>query len=97
MQGGWQVGVHCNGDAGMDMVLNAYEYALSKCPRKDLRHRVEHSTLCWDDQFQKMKSLNLYPSFLIGHVYFYGQSFRDKLLGEKLANITDSVKTALKY
>jgi len=28
-----------------------------------------------------MKKLNLSPSFLIGHVYFYGGVFKDRILG----------------
>ena len=44
-----------------------------------------------------MKEIDVWPSFLIGHVYYYGDSFQDKLLGKKRADLVDSLKTALKY
>ena len=43
---GFQVGVHANGDAGIDMALNAFEYATKKHKKPFLRHRIEHSTVC---------------------------------------------------
>ncbi len=42
-----------------------------------------------------MKSLNVYPSFLIGHVYYYGHVFRDLALGAERGNLIDPMKTAL--
>lgn len=40
-----------------------------------------------------MKKLEVSPSFLIGHVYYYGQFFKDNILGERKI---DSTRTALK-
>jgi predicted amidohydrolase YtcJ len=34
--------VHAIGDQALDMILEAYEKALTRLPRKDHRHRVEH-------------------------------------------------------
>lgn len=42
-----------------------------------------------------MKQLGVSPSFLIGHVYYYGAAFRDKILGAKRANLIDPFKSAL--
>jgi predicted amidohydrolase YtcJ len=35
--GGWQVGVHANGDAGIDTTLAAFETVLREMPRSDHR------------------------------------------------------------
>ena len=43
-----------------------------------------------------MQELDVYPSFLIGHIYYYGEQFIN-LLGEDRAQLTDRVKTAIKY
>ena len=79
------------------MALNAFENAQKIAPRENMRHRIEHCTFTWEEQFQRMKQLSVYPSFLIGHIYYYGDSFRDKIVGEERANLTDSMATALKY
>lgn len=43
-----------------------------------------------------MYQLGVSPSFLIGHVYFYGVTFRDEILGIKRASQIDPVKSAYK-
>ena len=43
-----------------------------------------------------MKELDVYPSYLIGHVYYYGEKFVE-FLGQERADMTDRVKTAIKY
>ena len=92
---GWQVGIHANGDAGIDMALNAFGAAQAKNPKRGTRHRIEHSTVCHGDQLDKMKSLGVSPSFLIGHVYYYGGIFRDHIFGPRRANLIDPCRTAL--
>ena len=92
---GWQVGIHANGDAGIDMALDAFEFAQKQNPRRDMRHRVEHSTVCQPEHLERMKQLGVSPSFLIGHVYFYGAVFRDQILGAQRANLIDPCKSAL--
>lgn len=93
--GGWQVGIHANGDAGIDMALKAYEAAQQRNPQSDRRHRIEHSTVCHPEQLDAMKRLGVSPSFLIGHVYYYGAVFRDQIFGPARANLIDPCKTAL--
>lgn len=78
----WQVGVHANGDAAIDMVLDVFERVQKENPKPDIRHRIEHCTICHKEQLKRMKQLGVSPSFLIGHIYYYGHSFRDHILGE---------------
>jgi amidohydrolase family protein len=42
---GFQIGIHANGDVPIEMVLNAYEKALSAQAAQDPRWRIEHCTL----------------------------------------------------
>ncbi|WP_295436420.1 amidohydrolase [uncultured Thiodictyon sp.] len=93
--GGWQVGIHAVGDAGIDMALAAFEAAGQKSPKHHLRHRIEHCALCHPDQLDRMKRLGVSPTFLIGHVYFYGAVFRDTIFGEPRANLIDPCRSAL--
>jgi predicted amidohydrolase YtcJ len=52
---GWQMAFHVNGDVGLDIVLDAYEEALTNnnLMGTDHRWRVEHCGGCRGDQFQR--------------------------------------------
>jgi predicted amidohydrolase YtcJ len=93
---GWQVAVHANGDAAIDLVLECYGRALAANPRKDHRHRIEHCSIAWDEHFAKMAELGLTPSFLIGHVHYWGRAFRDRIFGLAKASRLDATASALK-
>jgi predicted amidohydrolase YtcJ len=43
-----------------------------------------------------MAALGLSPSFLIGHVHFWGKAFRDRILGPERADRLDPCRSALK-
>ena len=93
---GWQVLVHSNGDAAIDVTLDAYETVLKAKPGADHRHRVEHCTVLHDDQIIRLKALGLSPSFLIGHVHYWGRAFRDNILGPERADLLDRCASVLK-
>ena len=92
---GWHIGVHSNGDAAIDVTLDAYEKVLKASPRHDHRHRIEHCSVLHDDQIARMVELGLSPSFLIGHIRWWGTAFRDRILGEDRANRYDPCASAL--
>ncbi len=95
--GGWQVAVHANGDAAIDVTLDAYEKALKANPRADHRHRIEHCSIAWDEHYAKMAELKLTPSFLIGHVHYWGKAFRDRIIGPDRAARLGAGQSALKH
>ena len=37
------------------MALDAFENAQKNCKRDNMRHRTEHTTFCWEEQFARMK------------------------------------------
>lgn len=93
---GWQVAVHANGDAAIDMTLDAYEAAIAGAPRADHRHRIEHCSILHGEQIDRMARLGLSPSFLIGHVHYWGRAFQDRVLGPERAALYDPCASALK-
>jgi predicted amidohydrolase YtcJ len=93
---GWQVAIHANGDAAIDQVLECYAKALAASPRADHRHRIEHCSIAWDEHFAKMAELGITPSFLIGHVHYWGRAFRDRIFGLAKASRLDATASALK-
>ena len=56
---GWQIGVHAQGDRGIDRVLDAYERALVAVPREDHRHRIEHCGGPRPDQVERIARLGV--------------------------------------
>ncbi len=86
---GWAICVHANGDAAIDRVLDAYERAdrLGLDPG-GRRSRIEHCSILHDEHIERMKALRISPSFLIGHVYYWGNAFVEDLFGpEKAAKL----------
>jgi predicted amidohydrolase YtcJ len=92
---GWQVGVHANGDAAIDVTIDAFANVLAANPRADHRHRIEHCSVLHADQIERMATLGLSPSFLIGHVRWWGRAFQDRLLGPERAAHYDPCASAL--
>ncbi|GFM82189.1 hypothetical protein PSCICN_28810 [Pseudomonas cichorii] len=107
---GWPILTHANGDEGIANVLAAYQMALSKVPPPPApkrpfptepawagqRHRIEHASLLHDDAIGLMKRMAISPSFLIGHVGYWGKAFRDTILGAERALLLDRCASALK-
>ncbi|CAG9201506.1 Amidohydrolase 3 [Burkholderia gladioli] len=101
---GWPILTHANGDEGIVNVLAAYQLALDKVPppgkhRKraavKARHRIEHASLLHDNALQTMKCMSISPSFLIGHVGYWGKAFCDTILGYERAQWLDRCASAL--
>lgn len=93
---GWQVMVHANGDAAIDLTVAAFEKTLGTADRTDLRHRIEHCSLADDGHFRRMAQTGLSPSFLMNHVYYWGPALRDHILGSRRAAKLDAVASALR-
>ena len=64
-------------------------------PRPDHRHRIEHCSVLHPEQVRRMVDLGLSPSFLIGHVRWWGRAFRDRILGPERAGRYDPCRSAL--
>ena len=87
---GWPVVVHANGDAAIDRVLDAFERAAAAgLDVAGRRCRIEHCSILHDEQISRIKALGLSPSFLIGHVYYWGKAFRDDVFGPEKAALLD--------
>jgi predicted amidohydrolase YtcJ len=93
---GWQFAVHANGDAAIEATLDVYREVLGGRSGLAHRHRIEHCTLVHPAQLKAMAQMGLSPSFLIGHVYYWGQAFREHILGPERAKQIDPCLSALR-
>lgn len=74
---GFQVGIHANGDVTIDMVLNAYERALTRWPHPDRRHRIEHCSLVNPALIERIRRLGVIPTPFWTYVYFHGEKWAE--------------------
>lgn len=92
---GWPVMIHCNGDATIDIALDAIEASYGKSQALGI-NRIEHSTMVRPDQLVRMKALGVEPSFLMNHVGLYGAAYRDQLFGPERTAFMDPAGACLK-
>jgi predicted amidohydrolase YtcJ len=72
---GFQIAIHAIGDRGIDMVLDAYEKALTASPRADHRHRIEHCGICRPDIIERIVRLGVVPVTQPVFILEYGDGF----------------------
>ena len=89
---GWALAIHANGDQAIDNTLDAYEAAFEAGLLENTPCRIEHCSILHDDQIERIAKMGISPSFLIGHVYYWGQAMRDKIFGPAKANLLDRTK-----
>lgn len=90
-----QVFSHCNGDAAVDMMIQAHQYAEKKLGKKDKGRRttIIHSQIMRPDQMIQYKSEGLIPSFFTNHTYYWGDVHWDNL-GSERASYLSPMKAA---
>ena len=90
-----QCAIHCNGDAALDMVLDAFN-SVQMYGAHDLRHIIIHCQTVREDQLKRMKELGLSPSFFPAHIYVWGDRHYSRFLGPERAKRINPIKSALK-
>jgi predicted amidohydrolase YtcJ len=90
-RGGWQLVVHASGDRAGEQALRCFEDVLECRPAAEVGHRIDGFALASDEQVSRAAALGLSLSHAIDHVYFWGESMRDRLLGPERAARLHSV------
>lgn len=91
-----QLFIHSNGDATIDMVIEAHEYACAQLNQpldKDRRTIVIHSQFVRLDQLKTFKKYNMEPSFFTNHAFFWGDE-HVKNLGKERAHFLSPMVSA---
>ena len=73
----WQIGIHANGDIGIDIALNVYERLQKENYKKDPRFRLEHCTVINDKLIKRIKALNAIPTPFSTYVYWHGEKMKE--------------------
>jgi len=86
---GHQLALHGNGDAAIDLIIEAVANAQQTHPRPDARHIVVHAQVLRKDQVLRFAELSITPSFFTTHTYYWGDWHREHTLGPvRAANIS---------
>ena len=80
VRAGIQPNCHANGDVPIEMVLTAFERAIAKYPRADMRPKITHCTLINPDRVRRIKATGTVPAPFTSNAYdnadkfhFYGE------------------------
>ena len=73
---GWQIGIHANGDVGIDTTLKLYERLNKEKPKQNPRFRIEHCTVINDNLIQRMRTLGVIPTPFSTYVYYHGEKMK---------------------
>jgi predicted amidohydrolase YtcJ len=92
---GWQLACHAHGDRAIDLVLDCWESMLERSPRVDHRLRLEHVGAMTPAQFQRAAALGVTASFLIDHVYYWGDTLVDDLFGVEHGSAWANARAAI--
>ncbi len=86
---------HANGDAAIDLLIDAVRSARQSHPARDLRPVIIHAQTMREDQLDAAEKLGLIPSFFVDHVYFWGERHRRIFLGPTRAARISPAASAL--
>lgn len=71
---GLPLNAHANGDAAIDILLRAHEFAAAGDLSKDRRVTIIHSQFVRPDQLDKYVAYKMTPSFFTEHTYYFGDT-----------------------
>lgn len=94
---GLTVHCHCNGDETVDVFLDAVETVLTRSPRPDHRHTVQHCQLTTDAQYRRMAALGVAANLFSNHLWYWGDQHRDITVGPDRAARMNAAATALRH
>jgi len=81
--------------AAAQQMIDAVALAAEKHGIKDRRTTMIHAQTVREDQLDRMRDLQIIPSYFVSHTYFWGDWHRDSVLGPQRAARISPVKTSL--
>ncbi|MEQ8845887.1 MAG: amidohydrolase [Phycisphaerales bacterium] len=83
---GWQILCHANGDAAIDLFIEAVAQAQATHPDVDNRPVLIHGQTLRKDQVVRLDELGIFPSLFPMHTFYWGDWHRESVLGPTRAD-----------
>lgn len=91
---GFQLALHGNGDAAIESIIDGLQMAQSRHPREDARHIIVHAQTIRQAQLKRISGLGVSVSFFPTHTFYWGDWYRNRVLGEARAALISPMATA---
>ena len=88
----WQVLTHANGDAAIEQFINAVQGAVETHGEADRRTVLIHGQTIRQDQIDRLKDLDIFPSLYPMHTFYWGDWHADSVLGQPRADFISPTK-----
>jgi predicted amidohydrolase YtcJ len=82
----WQVLTHANGDAAIEQFINSVAGAIEKHGKADRRTVLIHGQTIRQDQIDRLKDLDIFPSLYPMHTFYWGDWHAESVLGQTRAD-----------
>lgn len=92
----WQIEVHANGDAAIDLLIGAVREATKTHGARDRRPVLIHGQTTRMDQLDDLKTLGIVPSLFPMHTFYWGDFHRDSVLGPRRAETISPCHSAVR-
>jgi predicted amidohydrolase YtcJ len=92
---GLQIHTHTNADEASEAAINAIERVLTRAPRPDHRHTLQHGQMIDAPMFRRMAALGLGANLFANHLWYWGDQHVEMTLGPDRANRLDACASAL--
>ncbi|MDH5538124.1 MAG: amidohydrolase [Rhizobacter sp.] len=92
---GLTIHTHTNGDEASEAAIDAIERVLSRSPRRDHRHTLQHAQMVDAPMFRRMAALGLSVNLFANHLWYWGDQHHDMTMGPDRAHRLDACSSAL--
>ncbi|MBS0316904.1 MAG: amidohydrolase [Proteobacteria bacterium] len=92
---GLLIHTHTNADEASEAAINAIERVLTRAPRPDHRHTLQHGQMIDAPLFKRMKALGLSVNLFTNHIWYWGDQHYEMTMGPDRAHRMDACGSAL--
>ena len=92
---GLTIHTHTNGDEASEVSLDAIERVLTRHPRPDHRHTLQHGQMMDAPMFRRMAAMGLCANLFANHIWYWGDQHAEMTMGPDRAQRLDACGSAL--
>lgn len=92
---GLLIHTHTNADEASEVAIHAIERVLTRSPRPDHRHTLQHGQMIDMPMFRRMASLGLCANLFTNHLWYWGDQHYEMTLGPDRAHRLNACGSAL--